>query len=100
VADEDYEKCRFSISCKTDDAGVLHCLRGLAQHAEGSTIPKNISWGGTGEAAWRKSGNVITLRFTSDDYRSFFVEEAERLLPAGSWQVVATSDNDPATRRR
>ena len=100
MAEEDYARCRFSVSCQTVDAGVLHCLRGLAQHAEGSPIPKNISWGGTCETAWRAAGNVMTVRFTNADYRSFFIAEAGRLLPAVSWRVVATSDIDPDTRRR
>ena len=100
MPDEDYERCHFGVSCQTDDAAVLHCLRALAQHAEGSTIPKNITWGGTGETAWRKARNVVTLRFTSEAFRKLFLDEAARLLPSGSWTAVGSSDADPAERRR
>lgn len=97
---EDYERCHFSVSCETLDLAVLHCLRSLAQFAEGSKIPKTIPWGGTKEAQWRRSGCVATFRFTNPDYRSKFVEEADRLLPDGSWRVTGTNDADPARRRR
>src|SRR5437773_9603258 len=100
MADEDYERCRFSVSCETEDLAVLHCLRALAQYAEGSNIPKNIPWGGTGEAEWQRNHNVVTFRFTSSEYRSTMVSEAARLLPAGSWRAVGQSDSDPAKRRR
>src|SRR5437764_10841247 len=79
MADEDYERCRFSVSCETEDLAVLHCLRALAQYAEGSNIPKNIPWGGTGEAEWQRNHNVVTFRFTSSEYRSTMVSEAARL---------------------
>lgn len=100
MPDEDYERCRFSVACKTEDAAVLHCLRALAQFAEGSNIPKSIPWGGTKEAEWRRADFVATFRFTAPDYRQRFVEEVERLLPSGSCEIVGQSDNDPAQRRR
>jgi hypothetical protein len=100
VPDEDYERCHFSVSCETHDLAVLHCLRSLSQFAEGSKIPKSIPWGGTKEAAWRKSDHVATFRFTSPEYRETFLEEATPLLPAESWTKVGSSDNDPAVRRR
>ncbi len=100
MSDEDYERCRYSVSCQTDDLAVLHCLRALAQFAERSNIPKNIPWGGTGEASWRKANNLATFRFTSSDYRATMLAEASRLLPPGSWRPVAKSDSDPARRQR
>lgn len=100
MPDADFVRCHFSVSCHTDDLGVLHCLRSLAQYAEGSDIPKAITWGGTKESAWAQDGHVVTFRFTSPDYRQTFLAEAKRLLPAGSWRPTARSDADPATRRR
>lgn len=100
MPDEDYERCHFSVSCRTHDLAVLHCLRSLAQHAEGSKIPKSIPWGGTKEATWRRNDYVATFRFTSPDYREGFLEEAARLLPTDLWEAVAQNDNDPAQRRR
>lgn len=100
MADEHYERCRFSVSCETHDLGVLHCLRSLSQHAEGSNIPKSISWGGTKEKAWRSNDYVATFRFTSPAYRETFLDEAKRLLPDELWHEVSRSDADPATRRR
>lgn len=100
MPDADYARCRYSISVQTPDLAVLHCLRALTQHAEGSTIPKNITWGGTKESAWRRDGRTVTFRFTSPTYRDAFVAEAVRLLPTGSWTEVARSDTDPAVRQR
>jgi hypothetical protein len=100
MADEDYERCHFSVSCETHDLGVLHCLRSLSQHAEGSNIPKSIPWGGTKEKAWRSNEYVVTFRFTSPEYREIFLAEVRRLLPDELWREVGRSDADPATRRR
>ena len=100
MPDEDYVRCRFSVSVETQDLAVLHCLRSLAQFAEGSKIPKSIPWGGTKEADWRRANCVATFRFTSSDYRAAFLEEVERLLPRHLWQAVGHSDSDPAQRRR
>lgn len=100
MPDEDYTRCHYSVSCETEDLAVLHCLRSLSQYAEGSNIPQSLPWGGTGEKEWRRQHNVVSFRFTSPDYRSTFVEEANRLLPAGSWRKVGQRDDDPAVRRR
>lgn len=100
MPDEDYAPCHFSVSVETHDLAALHCLRSLAQYAEGSNIPKSIPWGGTKETDWRRAKDVATFRFTSPDYRSTFLDEAERLLPDGLWRAVGQSDSDPAQRRR
>jgi hypothetical protein len=100
MPDEDYERCHFSVTCETHDLAVLHCLRSLAQYAEGSRIPKSIPWGGTKEVDWRRNADTATFRFTSPKYREVFLEEAGRLLPAGTWRSVRQSDTDPATRQR
>lgn len=97
---EKYTTCRFSIRCHSDDLAVVHCLRSLCQH---NSPPgrKNIGWGGTKESDWREAGNKITLRFYSAEAREAFVQDAQRLLPQGSWQEVAPRrNNDPASPQR
>ena len=87
MADSDYVRCRFSITCHTDDLAVVHCLRALCQYAE-HKCPPQIAWGGTKEKDWAAAGDRITLRFTCPSYREEFVRQAERLLPQGSWRKV------------
>ena len=99
MVDSDYQRCRYSITCHTDDLAVVHCLRALCQFAEKGCRPQ-IAWGGTTESNWTAAGNQITLRFTSPSYRDVFVKEAEQLLSSGSWSEVCRSDNDPARRQR
>ena len=94
----DYLMYRFSIRCKTTDLAVLHCLRALCQWAEHYSYPQ-IGWGGTTAKSWSESNGEFTVRFTSPDYRSAFVQKADELLQ-GRWQQVKTDDNDPATRQR
>jgi len=88
----------YAITCHTDDEGVLHCLRALAQYCEQAAAP-HIAWGGTGREAWRKDHNAVTFRFTKPVYREQFAKEAHRLLPDG-WSVTGESDNDPASPQR
>jgi hypothetical protein len=100
MPDEDFAACHFSVTCHTDDVGVLHCLRALSQHAERSSIPKAITWGGTKESAWERNHHKVTFRFTTPGYRADFVAEVTRLLPAELWEKTGQSDSDPATRQR
>lgn len=95
---DDYVRCKYSITCKTDDLAVVHCLRSLCQHNVKNCRPQ-IAWGGSSENNWRTSGNCITLRFTDPNQREAFVCAANRLL-GGHWQEVARSDEDPAKRQR
>jgi|RhiMetdeSRZDD1v2_1073273.scaffolds.fasta_scaffold2642539_2 hypothetical protein len=97
--DDQFQRCCFSITCKTDDLAVVHCLRGLCQHNVKDWM-KQVAWGGTKEPEWRRAGNQITLRFTSPEQRESFVGDATRLLRTGSWHEVKRSDNDPAHRQR
>lgn len=97
--DDDYKRCHFSITCETDDLAVVHCLRALCQHNVQNCRPQ-IAWGGSSAENWRRDGNRITLRFTSQTQRESFVGDVERLLPSSSWREVRRSDNDPATRQR
>jgi len=91
----DHERFRFSVSCRTDDAAVLHCLRGLCHFAERDQR-KNIAWGHTGEREWELNGGIVTFHFTGQDYRETFIREGSRLLP-GLWKEVGRSNNDPAS---
>jgi hypothetical protein len=94
----DHDKYRYSITCKTDDAAVLFCLRSLCQYTE-EYVKKQIGWGGTKTSEWKSSGGAFTLRFTRPEYRDRFVMEAQRLLN-GRWSIVSTNNNDPATPQR
>ena len=99
MADEDYERCRYSIICHTEYLPVVHCLRALCElHVQG--VPKPIGWGGTKASEWRSHHNQIWLRFTSSADREAFVADANRFLLAGSWTVVGRNDDDPAERQR
>lgn len=99
MADSDYQRYKFSVTCHTDDLAVVHCLRSLCEFAEQSGR-RQIGWGGTKKSAWLASANQITLRFTDPAYREAFVLVATWLLPTGSWSVVRKSDKDPARRQR
>src|SRR4051812_30437075 len=98
MAMDDYSRCRFSITCHTDDLAVVHCLRALCQHSVSGVKPQ-IAWGGTSEKNWCDSNHCLTLRFTSTAQRDTFVQEANRLL-GGRWSERRRSDTDPATRQR
>jgi hypothetical protein len=64
VSDEEYLRCHFSITCFTEDAAVVHCLRALCHFAESGVKPQ-IAWGGTKMKDWISAGHQITLHFTS-----------------------------------
>ncbi len=85
----------FSITIFTEDEAVLHMLRGLSYYSESAPYPQ-IASGGTGKGNWKK-GHKATFRFSSPDCRSNFQADATRLLPALTWILVGTDDNDPAT---
>ena len=99
MADGDYERCRFSITCHTNDLAVVHCLRAICEFAAEGIRPQ-IGGGGTKASEWRAADNQITLRFASPDSRQRFFETANRLLSSGSWVEVSLSDSDPARRQR
>jgi hypothetical protein len=89
---------RFSIRVQTDDIAVLYCLRALADYSQ-ETGNTRITWGGTKKEDWERSGRSVVFRFTRPTYRTRFIKEASRVLPAGSWAKVAENDNDPALPR-
>jgi hypothetical protein len=99
LANEDYERCKYSITCSTDDPVIVHCLRAICHFAEVDVKPQ-IAWGGTKMKDWVRAGNQITLHFTSPHHRERFVREASRVLPEHSWRESGRSDNDPAKRQR
>src|SRR4051794_3384392 len=94
----DYERYHFSATCETLDPAVLFCLRALCQWAEQWVKPQ-IGWGGTGQKEWKASSGRFTVRFTDAAYRQSFLFKADELLK-GRWSLVATKDDDPATRQR
>lgn len=99
MPDADYQRCKYSITCSTNDLAVVHCLPALCEFTVTDVKPQS-GWGGTKAKDWRTAGNRITLRFTTPESRDRFVTEAERLLPKGSCAEVARSDDDPAVRQR
>lgn len=86
---------RYSITIKTDDLAVLHCMRALSAYAQlmGNT---RIPWGGTKKEDWERDDNHITFHFSKSEYRESFIEEISRLLPKGSWEKISQSNDDPA----
>jgi hypothetical protein len=99
VSDAEYRNTRFSVTVETRDAAVLHVLRALSQYCYGGKY-KQIAWGGTGEKQWLADNHEVTFRFQSDSERRRFVAERQRLLDSSLWRVIATDDNNEATKQR
>ncbi|WP_321493326.1 hypothetical protein [uncultured Desulfobacter sp.] len=91
----DHYKYKYSITMQSDDLAVVHCLRSLSQFSQ-KTGNNRITWGNTKESDWKRDGKKVTFRFTTPEYRKFFISEAERLLPSDSWTISAQNENDPA----
>jgi hypothetical protein len=85
----------YSITVRTDDLAVLHCLRSLSQYAQKSGN-KRIPWGGTKESDWNARDHCVTFHFTSTSYRRDFLAQIERLLPRNLWEKAGENDADPA----
>jgi hypothetical protein len=58
MSDFDYQRCKFSITCQTNDLAVVHCLRAICQFAEKVVMPQ-IAWGGTKETEWLAAGKKL-----------------------------------------
>ena len=86
----------YSVTVRTDDLAVLHCLRSLSQYAQ-KDGNKRIPWGGTKESDWKGRDHCVAFHFTSPLYRRDFLAQLERLLPKGLWKKVSENDSDPAT---
>jgi hypothetical protein len=85
----------YSVTVHTDDLALLGCMRALSQHCQRTGNPR-IPWGGTKQGDWEQTAHRATFHFSSPAYRSDFLAEAQRLLPAKLWQEVSMSDSDPA----
>jgi hypothetical protein len=68
MSDEEYLRCKFSITLQTNDLAVVHCLRSLCEYAE-EVVKTQIGWGGTKRGDWENAGNKITLRFSDPRFR-------------------------------
>jgi hypothetical protein len=85
---------RFSVTLKSDDLAVIHCLRALSEYSQKSGNVR-IPWGGTKQKDWERNEHQVTFHFSSLGYRKDFIEQSQRLL-ANHWELVRTSDSDPA----
>ncbi len=84
-----------SITVKTDDLAVVHCLRCLAQYSQRSGNNR-MQWADTSDQHWNRDGHAVTFRFTTAGYREAFLTEARRLLPDGTFEVVGKRGDDAA----
>lgn len=90
-----FARYRFSATLLTNDAAVLHCLRGLSHWAQRGEPNQQIAWGGCGEKDWQSRRGQVKFRFTSAERRAEWLSKSEELLRR-KWTLVSTSDNDPA----
>ncbi|SDY82685.1 hypothetical protein SAMN05421755_105217 [Nitrosomonas sp. Nm33] len=90
---------KFSITIKSNDLALVNCLRSLSQYSQQSGNNR-IPWGGTKDQDWKRDDRCVTFHFTTPEYRSGFLTEVRRLLPAELWSVVCQSDNDPASPQK
>lgn len=87
-----YQKFRYSITCRSSEEAVLHCLKALADYAEGGGH-KNHTCLEASMAEWNRPDRV-TLRFTSENNRSAFSKLARELL-GDRWAQYDARDDDP-----
>ena len=87
---------KYSITVRTDDLAVVGCLRALAKFSQ-KLGNNQIPWGGTKDKDWKRNDGCVTFRFSAPEYRNCFLSEAKRLLSKASWELIGTSDNDPAS---
>jgi hypothetical protein len=86
------ESFRFSVTCRSAEEAVLHCLKALADFAESGGHKKDSSVDAA-VAEWHRDERV-TLRFTTPDRRDTFRRIARDLLQ-GRWAEYAARDDDP-----
>jgi hypothetical protein len=86
----------FSITVKTADLAVLSCLRALSNFAQQSGNNRLPSFAAS-DRVWLRDSHKLTFRFSKPAFRAGFLLEAKRLLPETSFEVVAQSDDDPAS---
>lgn len=85
----------YSVTIKTDDEAILHCLRALSQYAQ-FTGNKRIPWGGTKREDWERDDHCATFHFSKPEYRVIFIKKASCLLPRTLWEKIEEKDNDSA----
>jgi hypothetical protein len=90
-----HEDYHYSITIKTDDEAVLHCLRALSQYSQKSGNVR-IPWGGTKREDWMVNNQEVTFHFSRPEYRKEFQEQVERLFTSVLYKVVKKNDKDPA----
>jgi len=91
-----HSRFHYSVTIRTDDEAVLHCLRALSQYAQKKGNLR-IPWGGTKKNDWEQHNHCVTFHFSEPEYRDSFIEETFRLLEIDLWEKVRVSDSDPAT---
>jgi len=89
-------KYHYSVTIRTDDLAVLHCLRSLSEYAQKVGCVR-IPWGGTKESDWKACEHCATFHFTDPSFRLDFLTQLGRLLPRNLWEKVEENDADPAT---
>jgi len=89
----------YSITVHTTDLAVLYCLRALVDYAQ-KTGNTRIPWGGASKENWARNNQNVKFYFSQPDYREYFIEEAIRVLPKGSWSKTKQNDNDPAIPKK
>lgn len=87
-----HSEYHYSVTIKTDDEGVVSCLRALSQYTQ-LTGNKRIPWGGTGKSNWVRNGHCVTFYFSEPEYRKSFIKETLRLLPKTLWEKTKEDDN-------
>lgn len=76
-----------TITVKTEDITILYCLRSIA-HLSQETGNTQIPWAGTTRKIWIEQGNKVVFRFTDEKYKNKFINEAKRILPQNSFEIV------------
>jgi hypothetical protein len=93
-----HSEYHYSVTIKTDDEGILNCLRALSQYTQ-RTGNKRIPWGGTKKSDWIRDGHCVTFFFSEPEYRKSFMNEISRLLPKALWEKIRENDNKIAIRQ-
>ncbi len=89
------EEFRFSLTVRTDDLALVHCLRALCHYCEASSH-KAAGTAGAKQSDWDDGGHRVVFRFSTHGCRTMFHEQLERLFPRDLWKIVAQNDHDPA----
>ena len=87
-----HSEYHYSVTIKTDDEGIVSCLRALSQYTQ-LTGNKRIPWGGTGKSNWVRDGRCVTFFFSEPEYRRIFIKEISRLLPKALLEKIKEDDN-------